>query len=367
MRFNLVPYISSAFAIGLTASAIAIPLIISFCQKYGYYDQPNTRKLHHIAVPRLGGLAFLPSMAIAFAATILAYYAETETPLAFSLSAATMVLGAACIYTIGLVDDIKDLSAMVKFVFMLIASSMMPMCNLLITDLHGLFGIHQLPLWLAYTVTVLTIMTIVNAVNLIDGIDGLASGYALIVLAILVNRFLDMRAATFTLMGASLAGAVLTFFLFNVFGRVGRRKIFMGDAGSLILGYVMAYLAIKYLILSENDIYATGNPLLVPYSLFIVPVFDLVRVALTRIVAGQPMFRADKRHIHHILMGLGLTMRQTLATILTMVVVFLMGNLLLQECGLAITPIFFIDVAAFAIFFVATRIARRRQHHTTNI
>ena len=359
MRIDFTTYISSAFVIGLVASAITIPLIISFCQKYGYYDQPNIRKVHHTAVPRLGGLVFLPSMAIAFATTMLAYHDQTETPLRLHLSSAVMVLGAACIYTIGLVDDIKNLSAMVKFVFMLIASSLMPLCHLLITDIHGLFGIHELPIWLAYGITVLTIMTIVNAVNLIDGIDGLASGYAIIVLAILINRFLDLRAPTFTLLGASLAGSVLAFFLFNVFGHIGRRKIFMGDAGSLILGYVMAYLGIKYLILSEGDIYVHGNPLLVPYSLFIVPVFDLVRVALTRIIAGQPMFQADKRHIHHILIDIGLTMHQTLATILMMVIVFIIANLVLQECGLGITAIFFIDVAAFAFFIITLRIIRR--------
>ena len=272
-----------------------------------------------------------------------------------------MVLGASCIYTIGLVDDIKDLSAMVKFAFMLTASLLMPLCHLLITDLHGLFGIHELPLWQAYPLTVLTIMTIVNAVNLIDGIDGLASGYAIIVLTILIKCFLDMHAVTFALMAASLAGSVLAFFVFNVFGRTGRHKIFMGDAGSLILGYVMAYLAIKYLIMSEHDIYADGNPLLMPYSLFIVPVFDLVRVALTRIMAGQPMFRADKRHIHHLLISLGFTMRQTLATILVMVIMFITVNLILQECGLSITAIFLTDVAAFALFMASIYIQRHNK------
>ena len=364
MRFDISIYLAIAFVISLVSAAIAIPIIISFCKKYGYFDQPDTRKLHHIAVPRLGGLAFLPCMAVAFATSLLVYYSDTSTPLNLHVSSSIMILGATGIYVMGLVDDINDLSAFLKFCLMLVATALMPLCDLLIRDLHGFFGIHELPLWAAYVFTVLTIMTIVNAANLIDGIDGLASGYAIIVLTFLVYRFIDLRAPIFALMAVSLIGAVLTFFIFNFFGHVGKKKIFMGDAGSLILGYVMAYLAIKCLTLSERDIYQQGNPILLSYSLFIVPVFDLLRVALTRVVSGQSMFRADKRHIHHVLMSLGLTMRQTTAIILMIVVVFVIMNQFLQTAGLDITAIFLIDVAVFAALFAAMHLIRQRQQST---
>ena len=351
MRF--IPYIFLSFAIGAVATGVLIPIIIAFCRKYGFYDQPNQRKMHHAAIPRLGGLTFLPSMALAFAITMLLFFSKMTGEMNFHASAALMVLGASIIYVVGLLDDVLDLPARTKFFILLLASALVPVCNLLINNLQGLFGIYEIPRWVSYGVTVLSIMVVVNSVNLIDGIDGLASGFSIIVLGLMTMLFADLRSAVFMVISAGLMGSVLMFFLFNVFGKVGRMKIFMGDAGSLILGYVLAYLAIKYTLIAEKDIYTDVNPLLIPYSLFIVPVFDLVRVALTRMFAGEPMFRADKRHIHHILMSTGLTMHQTLAVILMLVGGFIGLNLLLDRlCGVPFTVIFLLNVTLFILFFV---------------
>ena len=248
----------------------------------------------------------------------------------FHYTAALMVIGAAIVFVVGGMDDLLDLPANLKFVILAIGSLALPVCNLAIVNLHGFFGIYTVPQWVAYPLTVLVILTIVNAINLIDGIDGLASGISAICLATFVYLYTDLRYVIFTVMSAALLGSVLAFMGFNIFGRVGRMKIFMGDAGSLILGYVLAYLAIKYMMVTDQDIYTDINPILIPYSLFIVPVFDLVRVALTRLAAGEPMFHADQRHIHHILMRCGLTMHQTLVVILGLVAFFIFGNLALD-------------------------------------
>lgn len=113
---------------------------------------------------------------------------------------------------------------------------------------------------------------------------------------------------------------------------------------------------------AEQDIYTDVNPLLIPYSLFIVPVFDLVRVAVTRLLDGQPMFKADQRHIHHVLMRCGLTMHQALIVILAMVIAFILGNLWLDAVEVPLTVIFFIDVALYLLFFVvAYSIIHRRE------
>ena len=351
-----------AFFIGAAVTAIVIPLIIAFCRKYGYFDQPNQRKVHRVAVPRLGGLAFLPSMAIGGVIALLIYYSNTYTTMDLHITAALMVMGATIVYLMGAVDDLLDLSANLKFVILAFGSAMLPVCNLQIDNLYGLFGLEALPLWVAYPLTVLVIMTIVNAINLIDGIDGLASGISIICLAVLTYLFIDLRNATFVMLSAALLGSVSMFFCFNVFGRVGGLKIFMGDAGSLILGYVLSYLAIKYMMVTERDIYTDINPLLLPYSLFIVPVFDLVRVAVTRLLDGQPMFQADQRHIHHVLMRSGLTMHQTLVVVLFMVVMFIAGNLWLNAVEVPFTVIFFIDVALYLLLLVvAYSIVHRRE------
>ena len=345
-------YILMSFMIGTVCTAVIIPLIVAFCRKFGYYDQPNQRKLHHEAIPRLGGLAFLPSLGISFLTTLLVYATSTDKLGSFHISAAIMVIGACIIYLVGLLDDLLDLPARTKFIIMLVASAFVPICNLVIGNLHGLFGIMELPSLQGYALTVLVIMTIVNSLNLIDGIDGLSSGISIIALAIFTYSFADLRSIVFSVAAAGLLGSVFVFFLFNVFGRVGGMKIFMGDAGSLILGYVLAYFGIKYMLITEHDIYTEANPLLIPFSVFLVPVFDLVRVALTRLAAGEAMFKADKRHIHHVLMSSGLSMRQTLVCILTLDIAFILLNLWLEVMMVPFTVIFFLDVALFIIFFV---------------
>lgn len=355
-------YILMAFVIGAVFTVITIPLIIAFCRKFGFFDQPNQRKVHQAAIPRLGGVAFLPSLAISFLTTLLAYSSSTGNLGGFHFSAAVMALGASIIYLAGMLDDLLDLPATTKFIIMFVASAFMPSCNLVINNLHGLFGIYELPIWLGYGLTVLVIMTLVNALNLIDGIDGLSSGISIIALTVFTYCFIDLRNIVFAVAAVGLLGSVIIFFFFNIFGRVGRLKIFMGDAGSLILGYVLAYLSIKYTLVSENDIYTDANPLLIPISLFLVPVLDLVRVALTRLAVGEPMFKADKRHIHHVLMSAGLNMRQTLCVILALALCFLLLNLWLEQVMVPITVIFFLDIALFIIFFVVVySIAHHRE------
>lgn len=355
-------YVFLAFIIGAIATAVTIPVIIIFCRKFGYYDQPNQRKVHKQAVPRLGGVAFMPSLALSFAVTMLIYYSKTMSYPDFHFTSALMVLGAATIFLVGVMDDLIDLPANLKFVILTIGSLALPICNLVLNDLSGFFGLYSIPIWLAYPLTVLVILTIVNAINLIDGIDGLASGISAICLTIFVFLYADVDYLVFGVMSAGILGSVLAFMVFNLFGKVGGLKIFMGDAGSLILGYVMAYLAIKYLMVTKQEIYTFVNPILIVYSMFIVPVFDLVRVALTRVAYGFPMLHADQRHIHHVLMRCGLSMRKTLAVILGLVCFFILANLILDDMEVPITIIFFLDVALYLLFFaVAYVIVDRRE------
>lgn len=362
-------YILISCLISATFTGVLIPLIIAFCKKYGFYDQPEQRKVHHQAVPRLGGLAFLPSAAIGTGVAMLIYFEQTQSYADFTFSAVWMILGGVVIYMIGLLDDLLDLPASVKFMVLLACSLLMPFCSLMIGNAYGLFGVHELPLWQSFPITVLVILTIVNALNLIDGIDGLASGIAAICLVVFIVMFNDLRSTFFVVLSAAMLGSVMMFFFFNVFGRECGYKIFMGDAGSLILGYVLSYLAIKLMLVSDHNVYFQGNPMLIPYSLFIVPVFDLVRVFFTRLFSGQSVFRADKRHIHHVLMSFGFSMHATLVAILLLVLSFLLVNVGMSKHGLGITAIFLIDVVIFAGFFLILRsiqALRRRVTESNN-
>lgn len=344
-------YIIIAFAISLIFSLIGTPLVVKLCNTRGLLDLPNARKVHKHGIPRLGGILFMPSLSVGVLITLLIMYQGISKGFNIGISNVMMAVGAIMIYLIGLFDDLKGLRATHKFIIQTIAALIFPLCNLMINNLHGLFGIHEIPIWVGYPLTVFVILLIVNAMNLIDGIDGLASGLACLILGSFAYLYYELHAYLFCLISISLAGATLAFFFFNMYGKVGRLKTFMGDSGSLFLGYVIAYLAIKYQMSQEP----LGFPyreesLLVSFTLVFIPCIDVIRVALWRKFSGKAMFEPDKTHLHHRIMQMGLDMHQTLATIITLFVSICLINYGLHGGGLETTYIIGIDIAIYSLF-----------------
>ncbi len=344
-------YIIIAFAISLIFSLIGTPLVVKLCNSRGLLDLPNARKVHKHGIPRLGGTLFMPSLSVGVTITLLIMYQGIQNDFKIGISNVMMVTGAIMIYLIGIFDDLKGLKATHKFIIQTIAALLFPLCNLMINDLHGLFGIHEIPIWVGYPLTVFIILLIVNAMNLIDGIDGLASGLACLILGSFAYLYYDLQAHLFCIISISLAGATLAFFFFNMYGKVGRLKTFMGDSGSLFLGYVIAYLAIKYQMSNEP----TGFPyreesLLISFTLVFIPCIDVIRVALWRKFNGKPMFAPDKTHLHHRIMQMGLDMHQTLAVIITLFISICLINYGLYGGGLEFHYIIGIDTIIYSLF-----------------
>jgi len=347
---DLYLYIIIAFAVSFAFSLIFTPAITRLCKKHKLYDQPNERKVHHIAVPRLGGTLFLPSMGIGVALALSVMYGGFQENLEITISTFLMIAGAFMIFLIGIIDDLRGIEAKHKFIIQFVAALFFPLCNLMINNLHGIFGIYEIPLWISYPITVFTILLIVNAINLIDGIDGLSSSLSFIILLTFAILFHHLNATIFSLMSASLAGAIMAFFLFNMFGKIGKHKIFMGDAGSLFLGYVLAYLAIKYQMYNEGSVFTyREESLLISITLLFIPCIDVIRVALSRKISGKKMFDADKTHIHHILMQKGLSMRMALTVIIGLFIFICATNYLLYDF-IPSTLIIIIDVIIYALF-----------------
>lgn len=181
------------------------------------------------------------------------------------------------------------------------ASAFMPLCGLYINNLYGLFGLWEIPFWAGSALTVFVCLLIVNSVNLIDGIDGLSSGLAMLALTAFAALFWELGVESYTLVSLGLIGAVAAFFFFNVFDSERRdTKTFMGDTGSLVLGYILAYLSIKYAMNNPSVLAPRPHGMVVVITLLAVPVFDLVRVACMRLVHGKGIFHPDKTHIHHL-------------------------------------------------------------------
>lgn len=350
MSENII-HIIITITVGMLATFITMPTLLQFCKSKKLYDLPDKRKVHNIAIPRLGGLLFMPTSLIAFSTGLFLFF-EQEL-MTFKLSTIAMAVGTFLIYIVGATDDFIGLKANIKFVLQLLAALLMPFCGLIINNFYGLFGLYELPLYFSYPFTVFIILLIVNSINLIDGIDGLASGLCILILSIYTVLFLMMKETTiFAICTASLLGSLMAFFCYNMWGNAKKgTKVFMGDSGSLFLGYALAYLSIKYATDNQAVLPYRSNALLISYTLVIIPTFDVIRVALFRLFRRKPIFEADKTHIHHLVMAAGFTMHQALIIILCLFAVITTFNFyVLFNKVLTNAWIVIIDVALYILF-----------------
>lgn len=287
-KFALLCFIS-AFIVTL----LAIPPIISLVKKYQLYDMPGGRKEHLSPIPTMGGIAVMAGMMMA----LFLWF-----PFSNGVAQISFFFSIAVLFGLGILDDLKDLSAKYKFIVQVGIASLIALSGIRITSFDGLFGITELSISAQYTFTILAIVGITNAFNLIDGIDGLAGGLGFMSLVTL-GLFLTMSGDSNTaLIAFALAGGIFAFLYFNF----NPAKIFMGDTGSLVLGFVIAVLSIR---LMQVNVFA-ASPVLSHTPVFVlglvfIPVFDTLRVFAVRIWEGKSPFVADKTHIHHLLTNQG--------------------------------------------------------------
>jgi UDP-N-acetylmuramyl pentapeptide phosphotransferase/UDP-N-acetylglucosamine-1-phosphate transferase len=344
-------YLLGAFFVSLLCGLIFTPLILDFCKRKRLYDIPNERKIHKNATPRLGGISFFPSMLTAFFIVLLFTPVVEADTLPVNVWSAVFLVGLLMIYGIGIIDDLVGLKPTTKFIVQIATACLLPFAGLYINNLYGLFGIHEIPYWLGVPLTVFIIVFIDNAINLIDGIDGLAAGLSLLALAGFLAYFVwhGVYVYTYTIIVAGMMGALVAFAYFNLFGNAERNtKIFMGDSGSLSLGFTLGFLAVKCTMDNTNVWPYRPEAIIVPLTLLFVPTADVVRVSLYRLRHHKPLFDADKNHIHHKLMQTGFSQHQTLAVILAIAICFTAMNSMLYTV-LSPTVIVIIDIALYCL------------------
>ena len=337
----------AAFLSAALITLIGLPFIIKACRYFEYFDFPDERKVHRKPVPRLGGLVFMPAAVVGLSIASWTRVLMGDEEFVFGVSTLAMTIGGLMIYLIGVIDDRYGMKAVHKFVIQTIAAFILPLCNLVITDLNGIFGLHEIPFAVGYVFTVMAILTIVNAINLIDGIDGLSSGLCILIL--LAYTILLRGNPAIAALDAAIVGSLVVFWCFNMFGKVGGLKIFMGDAGSLFLGYVCAYMSIKSLMRPIAPVDCGEEQMLISITLLLIPVLDVMRVALQRRMTGHGIFEPDKTHIHHILMNAGLSMHATLACILSLFLLICGINYALWQCNFPLPLVVLTDVAIYAL------------------
>ena len=342
-------FIITAFVVAALTSMLLMPWLLDLCKRNGYFDRPNERKIHKNNIPRLGGVIFVPSTIVGIAVTLAIIFSLDGESEPIKSSTLLIGFGIFTIYVTGLLDDLFGLSAHLKFFIQFIAALCFPLVGLTLNNLYGFCGIYEIPDVVSYPLTVFLVMLTVNAINLIDGIDGLASSLSLIAFAAFTWAFWHWGMNIFCLFTAAISGSLIVFLWYNMWGDPEKgTKIFMGDSGSLMLGYALSYLMLKFC--STNDIKAPEPYCLVlSYTLLLIPNFDLIRVAVGRILRGEHPFHADMTHLHHRLMRTGNYMHMALLTILVADVLFGLLNMGMYLAGCNMTWI----VLADAIIFIA--------------
>ncbi|MEJ1300440.1 MraY family glycosyltransferase [Latilactobacillus sakei] len=301
------------FATMLVSAAIT-PLVRRLAFVLGAVDKPNARRVNKKAMPSMGGLAIF----IAFnVGTFILLRGQFPTHELFSIFLAECI-----IIITGMIDDIKELSPKEKMLGILIVGLVIYFLagvrmNILTIPLVGTFKLG----WLSFPITIFWILAITNAVNLIDGLDGLATGVSIIALftmGVIAYFFLAITNVSVSIMIFCLVVALIGFLPHNFHPA----KIFLGDTGALFIGFMIAVLSLKGL---KNVTFIT---LLIPVIILGVPITDTVYAMLRRILNRKPISQADKHHLHHRLMQLGLSHRQTVLVIYGLALVFSLISLL---------------------------------------
>ncbi|WP_078555844.1 glycosyltransferase family 4 protein [Bacillus alkalicellulosilyticus] len=282
-----------AFCIAFSISLLLTPAVIKFAKHFKFMDKPNQRNVHITPIPRLGGVSIIVGAAIGF------IYLSPQSDYISHI-----IAGALVIIVTGIVDDKYSLDAKIKLVLQLVAATIVVSSGLIIQSIHFPYiGDIQLGVF-SYAITIIWIVAITNAINLIDGLDGLAGGVAIIALTTIVIMGIIDPANHAVVIGMSviLIGSTLAFLLFNFHPAM----IFMGDTGALFLGYCIAIISILGLFKS-----VTLFSFVIPVIILAVPIFDTVFAIIRRILNQQKISTPDKGHLHHCLLEMGYSHRQT--------------------------------------------------------
>lgn len=286
-KYGLLAYVT-AFVLTL----IFIPPVMLMVKRFKLFDRPNARKEHTIPIPTFGGIAIFGGTLV----SLLMWFRFNTHP-----AVITFYLSMLLLLGVGIMDDLRDLAARYKLVIEAGLASLLAVAGVRITSFGGLFGINELHIVAQYTITVVTIVGITNAFNLIDGIDGLAGGMgfmSLVTLGIFLTLSKDLN---YALVAFALAGALLGFLYFNF----NPARIFMGDTGSLVLGFIISVLCVQLMKINAIRPPVVPNIYLFTLGIVLIPVFDAVRVFGIRLWKGRSPFSADKTHIHHLITNKG--------------------------------------------------------------
>lgn len=347
IHYLLIPFIAA-----MVATMWIHPKILKIAILKNLVDNPDERKLQRRPTPVMGGMAVFFGIVVGICTSQITFF----SPAVFVLIAAMLIM----LY-IGTIDDILNLSPYTRFLIEIaIVAFIMYVNNNGINNFWGLWGINEIPMYVAAPLTIFAAVGIINAINLIDGVNGLSSGFCFMASVLFAIMFFLSGNIVMTILATSAAGAIIPFFLHNVFGQSTR--MFIGDGGTLVIGTMMSMFVIN--ILKDTSLsarFAEEGVGLIPFTLAVlaVPVFDTLRVMTARILRGTSPFNPDKTHLHHLFIELGFSHIGTTVSILSLNFLVIIAWFLSYKLGASIDAQLYIVLGlSLLITFVFYRFAR---------
>lgn len=347
-----------AFLWAFLVALFAVPSVIYIAHLKNMLDLPNKRTVHAVLTPRLGGVAIFAGFMSA-----LTIFADLRNGIQ------QLLAGCIVLFFVGLKDDLVSISPAKKLVGQLLATGIvMFMADIRITSFQGILGIHELPDGVSYAFTFLAIAGITNAINLIDGLDGLAGSIVIIIVSTLGYYFFRYGGTdygNYVYVSICVIGGMLGFLRYNFH----KATIFMGDTGSLLCGFIVSVLTIKFIEMGADPQaahpFGSANPS-VAIGILFVPLFDTIRVFTVRILNGTSPFTPDKNHIHHRILAMGF---QQIGTVLLLVLLNLVVVLIVINFAEQGNTILIVALLAFSLLlsvFLGTYRSRSAQQRVAS-
>ena len=352
MVFDLLDFIyDNVLTFGLFGLLLAtllsmyfVPALRELAMANNFTDTPSARKSHSLQVPILGGVAIYFSTFCTIATFTFLFDNLTLSNTSFLLA-----FGSITLLVVGVLDDVFGLKPLTKLIFQIsIAVIVVYTLQFNIENMNGLLGLFALPKIISLILSLFIYIIFMNMLNLIDGIDGLASGLSMIAFTFFAYVTYNTGSYFNLLLCVSCIGSLLPFMYFNLFSD---KKIFLGDNGSLILGFTLGFLSLELLSLDNGTMISVfgGNTPLVLMSLFSFPLVDTLRVFTIRILRNRSPFSPDKNHVHHHLLRLGLSHRHATLIILVYTVLITLLSFFLLEVNINIAFVVLLTIAVFCI------------------
>ena len=349
-------YFLGAFLIVLFSFLMSyklFPVIINLSNIKNLHSEPEERSSHEHKTPNLGGIGifFGFTLTIAISGSILSKHFESSAVL--DLIAALLIL-----FFIGVKDDLIDITPFKKLIAQILAASIVIfLSDVRILNFNGVLGIYELPYYISILFTYFAFILVINAYNLIDGIDGLAGSIALMVFVFFAFYFLFNKQVTQVLVSLSLIGPLLAFLKYNV---SARKKIFMGDTGSMVVGFLLVYQSINFLALNQatDVLFPLGNAPVFIIALLSFPLLDTLRVFFIRVKNGNSPFKPDRNHLHHCFLDYGFSHIISTLIIATLSFIVLISAFLVQKININIGMFLVAVISSIMYLFITTKIKK---------